>query len=169
MSRSPRATAIVAAFTRVRACGRTTIVAALTVVAMLTVAFATLSSAGAAGGGGRSATPSSLGAGALAAGGCDRAATPSSLASEVSAASAGQTICLASGSYGTWSGTNKAITLRAADGATATMRYAFSTGDSGFTLDGLSGMGGTITDGAHDITIKNSTFTTHATFDRLAN
>ncbi len=49
------------------------------------------------------------------------------------------------------------------------MRYSFSTGDSGFTLDGLSGMGGSITDGAHDITIKNSTFTTHATFDRLAN
>src|SRR5262249_47863205 len=100
---------------------------------------------------------------------CDRSATPSTLASQVTAATAGQTICLASGSYGTWSGTNKAITLKAADGATASMRYAFTTGDSGFTLDGLSGMGGTITNGAHDITIKNSTFTSHAVFDGLAN
>ena len=65
---------------------------------------------------------------------CDRNATTSSFASEVSAASAGQTICLASGSYGTWQGTNKAITIRAAAGATASMCYAFTTGDSGFTL-----------------------------------
>jgi Right handed beta helix region len=37
------------------------------------------------------------------------------------------------------------------------------------TCDGLSGTGGSITNGAHDITIRNSTFTTHATFDALAN
>jgi hypothetical protein len=85
------------------------------------------------------------------------------------AATAGQTICLASGSYGTWQGTNKAITIRAADGASPSMRYSLSTGDSGFTLDGITGTGGSITNGAHDITIRNSTFTTHATFDALAN
>ena len=39
---------------------------------------------------------------ALAAVTCNRNATPSSLASEESAATAGQTICLASGNYGTW-------------------------------------------------------------------
>jgi parallel beta-helix repeat protein len=36
-------------------------------------------------------------------------------------------------------------------------------------LDGMTGMGGSITAGAHDITIRDSTFTTHATFDGLAN
>ena len=102
-------------------------------------------------------------------GSCDRNATPSTFGSEVSAASAGQTICLASGSYGTWQGTNKAITIRAAGGAPPSMRYSFTTGDSGFTLDGMTGMGGSITNGARDITIRNSTFTTHATFDGLAN
>ena len=72
---------------------------------------------------------------------CSRNATPSTFASEVSAASAGQTVCLASGNYGTFQGTNKAITIRAAAGATPTMRYQFGSGDSGFTLTGLSGMG----------------------------
>ena len=67
---------------------------------------------------------------------CDRNATTSTFASQVSAATAGQTICLASGSYGTWSGTNKPITIRKQDGATATMKVAFTTGDSGFALDG---------------------------------
>jgi hypothetical protein len=101
--------------------------------------------------------------------GCDRNATPSSFASAVSAASAGQTICLAAGSYGTWQGTNKRITVRAAAGATPTMRYSFGSGDAAFTLDGLNGMGGSITAGARDITIRNSNFNTHATFDGLAN
>jgi len=49
------------------------------------------------------------------------------------------------------------------------MRYSFGSGDSGFTLDGMSGMGGSITAGAHDITIRNSAFNDHATFDGLAN
>ena len=39
---------------------------------------------------------------------CNASASPATFASVVSGASAGQTICLASGSYGTWSGTNKA-------------------------------------------------------------
>src|SRR5687767_4771810 len=49
---------------------------------------------------------------------CDRSATPSTLASQVSAATAGQTVCLADGNYGTWGGTNKAITLLAPEGVT---------------------------------------------------
>ena len=89
---------------------------------------------------------------------CSLNATTSTFASQVSAASAGQTICLASGSYGTWSGTNKAITIAAASGATPTMRISFASGDSSFTLDGISGMGGTISAGAKNITIQNSTF-----------
>jgi hypothetical protein len=95
--------------------------------------------------------------------GCDRNATPSTFASQVSAATAGQTICLESGAYGTWSGTNKAITIRNAAGATPTMRYSFGSGDRGFTLDGLSGMGGSI-NGAADITVKNSAFSGCANF-----
>jgi hypothetical protein len=95
--------------------------------------------------------------------GCDRNATPSTFASQVSAATAGQTICLASGAYGTWSGTSKAITIRNEGGATPTMRYSFGSGDRGFTLDGLSGMGGSI-NGAADITVKNSAFNSCANF-----
>ena len=77
---------------------------------------------------------------AVAAATCDRSATPSSLASEVSAASAGQTICLETGDYGTWNGTNKALTITAASGASPQMTINFGSGDSGFTLDGMRGM-----------------------------
>jgi hypothetical protein len=98
-------------------------------------------------------------------GACDRNATPSTFASEVSAATAGQTICLASGSYGTWQGTNKQITIRAATGATPTMRYSFGSGDSGFTLEAMSGMGGTISSGAANITVRSSAFNSCAQFN----
>ena len=90
---------------------------------------------------------------------CDRSATVSSFASELAAASAGQTICLASGSYGTFAGTGKAVTIRAAEGASVQMRVSLGSGDSGFTLEGLSGMGGMIANGATNITIRNSAFT----------
>ena len=40
-------------------------------------------------------------------GSCDLNATPSSFASQVAAASSGQTVCLATGSYGTWTGTSR--------------------------------------------------------------
>jgi hypothetical protein len=90
---------------------------------------------------------------------CDRSATPLDFASELSAAKSRQTICLSSGDYGTFGGTDKAVTIRAADGATPTMQLEFGAGDRGFTLDGLSGLGGIFTDGARHITIKNSAFT----------
>ncbi len=67
-------------------------------------------------------------------------------------------MCLATGNYGTWAGTNKAITVAAAAGASPQMRINFGSGDSGFTLDGMTGMGGDI-NGASNITIRNSTFT----------
>ena len=95
---------------------------------------------------------------AAASGTCDRSASPSSFGSEVSAASAGQTVCLASGSYGTFAGTGKAVTIRAADGASPQMRFSFGAGDVGFVLEGMSGMGGTIGDGARNITIRKSAF-----------
>jgi hypothetical protein len=94
---------------------------------------------------------------------CDRSATPSTLSSQVSAASAGQTICLGAGDYGMWTGTNKAVTLRAESGVNATMKVDLGSGDTGFTLDGLSGMGGNIRGSANNIVIRNSKFTSTLT------
>ena len=109
---------------------------------------------------------------------CDRDVTPSPFVSELSAADAGQTLCLASGQYGVWQGTDKAITIRPQDGATPTMGIKFTTGDSGFTIDGgreLSRSPGDphrrerrlpdIDGGAKDITIKNTDFAVGITID----
>jgi hypothetical protein len=96
-------------------------------------------------------------------------ATPSTFASAVSSAQAGDTILLATGNYGTWSGTNKAITIKNDDGATPTMKFSFDTGDSGFTLDGMSGMGGDIANGANHITVRNSAFTSPTTIQGVSN
>jgi Bacterial Ig domain/Bacterial Ig-like domain/Right handed beta helix region len=96
-------------------------------------------------------------------------ATPSTFASAVSSAQAGDRILLATGSYGTWSGTNKAITVKNEDGATPTMKFAFGSGDSGFTLDGMSGMSGDIDSGANHITIKNSAFNDTTTIQGVTN
>jgi hypothetical protein len=95
--------------------------------------------------------------------------TAATLASQVSAATAGQVLCLATGSYGTWQGTNKAITLRAADGATASMSLQATTGDSGFTLDGLKLGDSSIMNGANHITVRNSSFSGPMILDGLAN
>lgn len=100
---------------------------------------------------------------------CELEATPSSFAAQVSAAVAGQTVCLASGSYGTWKGTAKAITVTAASGASPTMTVNFGSGDSGFTLSGMGGMSGDITTGAHDITISDSAFTDTLDINGVAN
>jgi hypothetical protein len=96
---------------------------------------------------------------ARAAAACDRTIGPEGFASQTAAARPGQTICLKTGDYGTWNGTGKAITLRAAPGNKPTMKVDLGPGDSGFTLDGMSGMGGIVSAGAHDFTIRNSTFT----------
>lgn len=90
---------------------------------------------------------------------CDLNATTANFASQVSAATAGQTICLSNGNYGTFTGTNKAVTIRAASGATPVMNIDFGNGDTGFTLDGMTGMSGDIVGSASNITIKNSVFT----------
>jgi hypothetical protein len=89
--------------------------------------------------------------------GCVLNATTSNFSSQVSAAQPGQTICLASGNYGTWTGTTKAITVQAAPGATASMTDQFGSGASGFTLSGISALGGDIAGSATNITIENST------------
>jgi hypothetical protein len=78
--------------------------------------------------------------------GCDRNATTATFAAQVSAATAGQTICLASGSYGEWVGTNKAITLAAASGAAPSMSL-FLNNTSGWTIDGGASRSITISGG----------------------
>jgi hypothetical protein len=95
---------------------------------------------------------------------CDLNATTSTFASQVSAATAGQTICLATGNYGTWGGTNKAITVTSASGATPQMKADFGNSTANLTIDGLT------VNGAHfftttNVTIKNSTFTDFAWFE----
>ena len=90
---------------------------------------------------------------------CDLNATTTNFSAQVSAATAGQTLCLASGTY-SFSGTNKAITITKQSGATVNLDYfSFGNGDSDFTLDGLRIPGGDITAGANHITIKNSVIT----------
>lgn len=92
---------------------------------------------------------------------CDRTATPSTFAAQVAEATAGQTLCLESGSYGTFTGTNKAITIRSKTGQDASLGVNFDANDNGFTLASLTitGCGGTcITNGAHDITFRDSKF-----------
>jgi len=86
-------------------------------------------------------------------------ATPSTFASVYGQAQSGDTILLASGSYGTWQGGSKQVTIRAADGATPTMRVNLGSGDANFTLDGIGGIGGVVSAGARDFTIRNSVFT----------
>jgi hypothetical protein len=103
--------------------------------------------------------PAGLRSAARPTGRCDLRATPATFDLQVVAASAGQTICLGAGSYGTWSGTAKRITVIAAHGGTASMRVAFGSGARGFTVIGMSGMGGTIRGGAADIAIVDSSFT----------
>lgn len=89
---------------------------------------------------------------------CNLNATTANFAAQVSAATAGQVVCLATGNYGTWTGTNKAITITKQPGATPTMYINFGSSASGFTLDRMSNMGGVIKDSTN-VRIQNSVFT----------
>lgn len=109
---------------------------------------------------------------------CDLTATTATFSGQVSAATAGKTICLATGNYGTWNGVNKAITITNQAGATASMVLNIGTGDGNFTLDGLSIGGGTIygnqsnygsSDRPQNITIRNSAFTAAIDISYIAN
>lgn len=90
--------------------------------------------------------------------GCDRLAMPATFASQVAVASEGQTICLESGDYGIWAGTDKRIFVRPERGSRPQMQISFGPGATGFSLDGMAGMGGKISAGASGITIRDSTF-----------
>lgn len=100
---------------------------------------------------------------------CNLNATTSNFASQVSAATTGQTICLATGNYGTWAGTNKAITIAKQAGATPSINLDFNTGDSDFTVDGMDIGSANIMNGAKNITIRNSDFSDTLLIDGVAN
>ena len=114
---------------------------------------------------------------------CNLNATTSNFAAQVSAASGGQTICLASGTYGGWSSPSKSsmITITAAPGATVNL--PLGSGGSwnlasmkNFTIDGTAD-GGTITipagqygwsgstTSALNVTIRNVVFAPNADVD----
>lgn len=102
------------------------------------------------------------------AGTCSLNATTANFSAQLSAATAGQTVCLATGSYGTFNGVSKAVTITKQSGASPTMDVSFGSGDANFTLDSLAIAGGDITGGTN-ITIKNSTFTGLLYIESVAN
>ena len=88
-------------------------------------------------------------------------ATPGTLASTFASAQGGDTILLASGSYGTWSGGSKAspVTLSPEAGASPAIGVDFGSNVSNVTLDGFAAVGGQNIAGSKNVTISNSTFT----------
>jgi len=109
---------------------------------------------------------------------CDYNATTANFSTQLSAAATGKVICLASGSYGTFTGTAKAVTITKQSGATPSMYLEFRSGDKDFTIDGLTITGGDVvgnsgnysdTNNPKNITIKNSTFTGALQFEYIAN
>jgi hypothetical protein len=93
-------------------------------------------------------------------------ASASNLSSVYGSAQPGDTIVLASGNYGNFSGSAKSgmVTLKAADGATATIHPVFN-GAANITLDGMTIAGMEISGRSHDIKVTNSKFTDQATVD----
>jgi hypothetical protein len=100
---------------------------------------------------------------------CGLRATPATLSARIGQAKSGQTVCLATGNYGSWTGTDKAIAIAAAPHASPVMTFRFGGDAHGFTLSGIRGMGGQMTAGARDITIDQSAFTSAVAIDGLAN
>jgi hypothetical protein len=87
-------------------------------------------------------------------------ATPSTLKAVFASAKGGDTIYLAAGNYGTFTGGMKSsvVTLRPEPGATPTMALSFSPA-ANITLDGLKITDAQIRDArTHDIRIRNSNF-----------
>jgi Concanavalin A-like lectin/glucanases superfamily/Right handed beta helix region len=87
-------------------------------------------------------------------------ATPANLSSVFGSAQAGDTVLLASGSYGTFQGGMKPgmVTLAPEPGATPTMGVNFMPA-ANITLDGIAITGLTIGNASsHDLTVRNSSF-----------
>lgn len=94
---------------------------------------------------------------------CDRHATdPGTLATELAAATSGQTICLASGDYGTFTGADRAnpVTLAAEPDATVTLNIAFN-GARNLTVRGMT-IGDLDMRQSQDITFAHNAFTGQA-------
>lgn len=91
-------------------------------------------------------------------GGCDLNATTSNFPSQFSALQGGQTLCLASGNYGTWTPGSKSsrVIVKAASGADVQMTVDFKSSGN-ITLDGIDKLANATIEGtSHDITISNS-------------
>jgi parallel beta helix pectate lyase-like protein len=92
---------------------------------------------------------------------CDRtASTAAALAQEFDAATSGQTICLTSGSYGTFRAGVKegVVTVRPRPGATARVALEFAPAVH-VRIDGLTVTSATISGRSRNLTIANSRFT----------
>lgn len=90
---------------------------------------------------------------------CDLSATTANFSTQVAAATTGDTVCLASGAYGNWAGTDKEITVAADTGATVTFSgVTFQNGDCCFTMDGEQG---SMTIGPDDASITSTANYTH--------
>jgi hypothetical protein len=98
-------------------------------------------------------------------GNCDLHATTANFASVFGSAN-GQTICLASGNYGTWAGGSKSstVTVQPESGANVTMGLDFA-GDDHIRVDGMTVSGAWLRGPTHDVTVSNSTFTDAATIE----
>ena len=88
---------------------------------------------------------------------CNIYAPPGNLASVVAAAQPGQTVCLASGSYGTFTGASKAgrVTIEPAPGASVDISVDFK-GASNITVTGVTLNNATLEGATHDVTLSYS-------------
>jgi hypothetical protein len=96
--------------------------------------------------------------------GCNLTATTATFAAQLSAATPGQTLCLATGNYGTFTGASKAspgVTIKPSAGASPTMIIQFATPSPAITGLIFDGTGGTFTISTgyisgptHDVTFR---------------
>jgi hypothetical protein len=99
---------------------------------------------------------------------CDVNATVFNFAGQIKAATSGEVVCLDAGDYGTWTGTDKPLTITSRERTAVTMEINFTTGSGNFTIDSLTIRGGRITNGAKNLIIRNSTFTGSLVFDAVS-
>jgi hypothetical protein len=91
---------------------------------------------------------------------CTTGASPATFASQFAALQPGQTLCLAAGAYGTWTGGAKPgpVTVAAAPGAAVSMRLSF-TSASNVSVRNVTITDAQIAGSSHDITVGGSNFT----------
>jgi len=103
---------------------------------------------------------------------CDLNATTSTFSAQVAAATSGQTVCLANGTYGTWTGgTSKKLTIAPQPGASPNFCFDLSGSTSNVTIEGgitnydknapgiHSTCGNDVESGASNITIRHMALT----------